>query len=117
MFQARFVKLDRLTNFPGGDLRFVGLSDGPIHEGRGLAALPASTRDDDPTNFPVKVIPSAGDSEWRHLDAQTLALDDGGDHFHSDGIEVRRVNKPAGAVNHQTTALTPSVSPPLPVQP
>src|SRR4030095_15191434 len=25
--QARYVKLDKLTNFPGGDLRFVGLSE------------------------------------------------------------------------------------------
>ena len=100
---ARFVKLDKLTNFPGGDNRFVGLSEVQFFRDANLkgseAPLGAATY------YFRKAFNFGGDPARAALFINA-AVDDGAV-FYLNGVEVRRVNMPVGAITHDTPASNP----------
>ncbi|HKX61968.1 MAG TPA: lamin tail domain-containing protein, partial [Verrucomicrobiae bacterium] len=100
--QTRYVKLDKLTNFPGGDLRFVGLSEVQFLRDVDVrrSQLPLGVT----TYYFRKNFSFAGDPAGATL-ALNVAVDDGAI-VYLNGVEVRRLNMPAGAVGHATPALT-----------
>ncbi len=99
---ARYVKFDKLTNFPGGDLRLVGLSEVQF------------LRDVEVRNTPVpagattyyfrKSFNYPGDPAGVTL-SLNAAVDDGAV-FYLNGVEVRRINMPSGDVGHGTLAAS-----------
>ena len=100
---ARFVRLDKLTNFPGGDFRLVGLSEVQFFREADLkrTALPLGST----TYYFRKTFLFAGDPALARL-LLDLAVDDGAV-VYLNGAEVRRVNMPAGPVGHTTLASVP----------
>ncbi len=97
---SRYVKLDKLTNFPGGDLRFVGLSEVQFFRDADLlrTQLPLGTA----TYYFRKTFNFGGDPSHATLFINA-AVDDGAV-FYLNGVEIHRMNLPAGAVNHSTMA-------------
>jgi len=97
---ARYVKLDKLTNFPGGDLRFVGLSEVQIFRDPDLqrTGLPLGPV----TYYFRKAFNFAGDPARATLFLDT-AVDDGAV-FYLNGVEIHRFNMAAGSVTHSTLA-------------
>ncbi|HXJ75636.1 MAG TPA: hypothetical protein VNM37_22460, partial [Candidatus Dormibacteraeota bacterium] len=100
--QTRYVRLDQLTNFPGGDLNFVGLSEVQFFRDPDLTrtALPLGPV----TYYFRKTFDFAGDPTRTRLFLDA-AVDDGAV-FYLNGVEVRRLNMPAGAVVHGTLAAS-----------
>ncbi len=97
---TRYVKLDKLTNFPGGDLRLVGLSEvqffRDVEHRRTQLPLGASTY------YFRKTFLFAGEPARVTLTLNTV-VDDGAV-IYLNGAEIRRINMPAGPVGHGTLA-------------
>ncbi|MDB6034265.1 MAG: hypothetical protein JWM16_4603 [Verrucomicrobiales bacterium] len=98
--QGRYVKLDKLTNFPGGDFRFVGLSEVQF------CRDPALKRTELPlgpvTHYFRKTFNFGGDPSHAKL-VLNAAVDDGAV-FYLNGVEIHRVNMATGTVTHSTLA-------------
>jgi len=97
---ARYVRLDKLTNFPGGDFRFVGLSEVQFFRDAQLkrTELPFSAV----TYYFRKAFLFGGDPSRAEL-TLNAAVDDGAV-FYLNGVEVYRHNMPSGTVSHSTLA-------------
>ena len=100
---ARYVKLDKLTNFPGGDFRFVGLSEVQFFRDADLkrTELPLGPV----TYYFRKSFNFAGDPAKAEL-FLNAAVDDGAI-FYLNGVEIDRYNMPTGAVTHLTLVSNP----------
>ncbi len=100
---TRYVKLDKLTNFPGGDLRLVGLSEVRFFRDNDLrrTGLPSGAV----TYYFRKTFNFFGDPEGVTLSLNAV-VDDGAV-VYLNGVEVRRLNMPAGPVAHDTLASSP----------
>ncbi|HXI53382.1 MAG TPA: lamin tail domain-containing protein, partial [Candidatus Saccharimonadales bacterium] len=97
---ARYVRLDQLTNFPGGDARFVGLSEVQFFRDPNLkrTQLPLGPV----TYYFRKTFNFGGDPSGARLFLNS-AVDDGAV-FYLNGVEVRRFNLAPGPVSHFTLA-------------
>ncbi|HUR45469.1 MAG TPA: lamin tail domain-containing protein, partial [Candidatus Saccharimonadales bacterium] len=99
---ARYIKLDKLTNFPGGDFRFVGLSEVQFFRDPDLnrTEIPLGAS----TYYFRKTFNFAGDPSHATLTLNS-AVDDGAV-FYLNGVEIYRANMPAGAITHSTPAAS-----------
>lgn len=97
---ARFLKLDRLTNFPGGDFRFVGLSEVQCFRDADLKRTELSLGP--VTSYFRQTFQFAGDPAQAELFLDA-AVDDGAV-FYLNGVEIYRFNMLPGAVTHSTLA-------------
>ncbi|HTD88046.1 MAG TPA: lamin tail domain-containing protein, partial [Candidatus Binatia bacterium] len=97
---ARYVRLEKLTNFPGGDNRFVGLSEVQFFRDVELrrTGVPLGTT----TYYFRKSFYFGGDPALAQLILNTV-FDDGAV-FYLNGVEIHRANMGAGAVTHGTVA-------------
>jgi hypothetical protein len=95
---ARFVRLQNLTNFPGGDFRFVGLSEVQFFRDADLrrTQVPVGA-----TTYYFRKRFNFGAAPGRATLFLNAAIDDGAV-FYLNGVEVRRINMPAGTVTHGT---------------
>ena len=100
---ARYVKLDKLTNFPGGDNRFVGLSE--VQFFRDVDVRRTQAPLGPITYYFRKTFQYAGDPTRAELFLDA-AVDDGAV-FYLNDVEVHRMNLPAGPVVHGTLASNP----------
>lgn len=97
---ARYVRLDKLTNFPGGDFRFVGLSEVQFFRDPDLkrTELPPGPL----TYYFRKTFNFGGDPAHATL-FLNAAVDDGAV-FYLNGVEIHRINMTADVVTHSTLA-------------
>ncbi len=97
---ARFVRLQNLTNFTGGDNRFVGLSEVQFFRDADLrrTQVPMGAT----TYYFRKRFNFGGEPGGATL-YLNAAVDDGAV-FYLNGVEVRRINMPGGPIGHGTPA-------------
>jgi hypothetical protein len=97
---ARYVRLEKLTNFPGGDNNFVGLSEVQFFRDASInrTGVPLGPV----TYYFRKAFNFTGDPARTTL-LLNAAVDDGAV-FYLNGTEIDRINMPSGAVGHTTLA-------------
>jgi hypothetical protein len=97
---ARFVRLEKLTNFPGGDNRFVGLSEVQFFRDADLrrTQVPIGA-----TTYYFRKRFNFGGEPGRATLYLNAAIDDGAV-FYLNGVEVRRINMPGGTITYGTPA-------------
>jgi len=97
---ARFVRLEKLTNFPGADNRFVGLSEVQFFRDADLrrTQVPIGA-----TTYYFRKRFNFGGEPGRATLYLNAAVDDGAV-FYLNGIEVRRINMPGGTITYGTPA-------------
>jgi hypothetical protein len=97
---ARFVRLEKLTNFPGGDNSFVGLSEVQFFRDAELrrTQVPIGA-----TTYYFRKRFNVGAEPGRATLYLNAAVDDGAV-FYLNGVEVRRINMPAGTITYGTPA-------------
>ncbi len=97
---ARFVRLEKLTNFPGADNRFVGLSEVQFFRDVDLrrTQVPIGA-----TTYYFRKRFDFGGEPGRATLYLNAAVDDGAV-FYLNGVEVRRINMPGGTITYGTPA-------------
>ena len=100
--EARYIRLETLTNFPGGDNRFVGLSEVQFFRDVDLrrTQVPLGAV----TYYFRKGFTYNGDPASAEL-VLNAVFDDGAI-FYLNGVEIHRANIAPGAVSHGTVAST-----------
>lgn len=104
---ARYVRLEKLTNFPGGDNRFVGLSE--VQFFRDVDLRRTQVPLGPVTYYFRKSFHFGGDAKLAQLVLNTV-FDDGAV-FYLNGVEVYRANMGAGPVTHGTVASVAVANP------
>ena len=104
---ARYVKFERLTNFPGGDNNFVGLSEVQFFRDADLrrTELPLGTV----TYYFRKNFQFAGDPARASL-LLNAVIDDGAVTY-LNGTEIHRFNMPDDDISHQSLAANAVANP------
>ena len=100
--EARYVRLENLTNFPGGDNRFVGLSE--VQFFRDVDLRRTQVPLGPVTHYFRKGFIYNGDPARAEL-VLNAVFDDGAVCY-LNGIEIYRANMPTGPVSHGTVAST-----------
>jgi hypothetical protein len=100
---TRYVRLEKLTNFPGGDNNFVGLSEVQFFHDADLRRTEAPLGA--VTYYFRKAFTFGADPARASL-VLNAAIDDGAV-IYLNGVEIHRINMPGGAVTHTTLAANP----------
>jgi len=98
--RARFVRIEKMTNFPGGDNNFVGLSEVQFFRDVDLRGTEAPLGAK--TYYFRKSFNFGGDPARAELLLSAVA--DDGAVFYLNGTEIYRFNVPAGPLTHSTLA-------------
>lgn len=99
---ARYVKIEKLTNFPGGDNNFVGLSEVQFFRDADLRRTEAPLG---PVTYYFRKTFNFGGDPARASLVLNAVIDDGAI-IYLNGTEIHRVNMPAGTVTHTTLAAS-----------